>query len=68
MSAAKTFTAAYISIRMKYMDQFVNQNVNLVLIGQHSYRLQLSLTVALAKAIHCQYYIFLARPQSSCTN
>ena len=32
------------SICMKYMDQSVNQNVNLVLIGQHSHQLQSSLT------------------------
>ena len=31
-------------ICMKYMDQFVNQNVNLVLIGKHSHLLQSSLT------------------------
>ena len=47
-------------------DQFVNQNVNLVLIGQHSNQLQLSLT-GLAKGTPCQYLIFLARPQNSCT-
>ena len=29
---------------MKYMDQFVNQNINLVLHAKHSHQLQSSLT------------------------
>ena len=43
------------------MHQFVNQNVTLVLIGQHSNQLQLSLT-GFAERPPCQYLIFLARP------
>ena len=44
-SICVAFCFEYIlSIYMKYMDECVNQNVNLVLISQHSNYLQLSLT------------------------
>ena len=47
------------AVNIFYMDQFVNQNVNLVLVGQQSHNCSYY-WLALAKGFACQYHIFLA--------
>ena len=54
-------------ICIKIIDQFVNQDSNLVLIGKHQTAVIFDWLWPKGPLVSCQYHTFLAQSQSSCT-